>query len=97
VTNEEIELLRSLCQVEVLTFAPEGTTPAALERFDQILAMLRRMERAGWVNLEVTRGAGGSRRRYQRKPRIAAARCTERGREALRRQVSTGMRGPSNR
>jgi hypothetical protein len=84
VTNEEIELLRSLCEVEVLTFAPEGTTVAALERFDQTVAMLRRMERAGWIILEVTRGAGGSRSRYQRKPRIAAARCTGRGREAVR-------------
>jgi hypothetical protein len=53
VTNEEIELLRSLCQVEVLTFAPEGTTPAALQRFEQIVTRLRRMERSGWVQLVV--------------------------------------------
>lgn len=83
-TTEEITLLRALCEVDVLTFAPEARTVAALERFDHIVAMLRRMERAGWIHLQVTRGASGSRSRYQRKPRIAAARCTEQGREALR-------------
>jgi hypothetical protein len=84
VTHEEIELLRSLCEVEVLTFAPEGTTPAALERFEQTVRLLRRLERSGWVQLEVTHAASGSRSRYRPRPRLAAARCTERGREAAR-------------
>ena len=83
-TDEEVALLRSLCDVEVVTFAPEGTTPRALQRFDEVVATLRRMERLGWVELEVNIEMSGSRSRYRRKARSAAARCTEKGREALR-------------
>jgi hypothetical protein len=83
-TREEIGLLRALCEVEVLTFAPEDATVAALERFENTVSMLRRMERSGWVQLELSGRGSTSRSRYRRKPHIAAARCTEQGREALR-------------
>ena len=83
-TSDELTLLRSLCEAEVLTFSPEDMTSPALERFEQTVALLRRMEGSGWVQLEITHPVHSSRCRYRPQTRIAAARCTEQGREVLR-------------
>lgn len=83
-TEEEIALLRSLCQMETLTLLPEGTSAAALRRFDETVTALRRLQKAGWIELEL---AADRRKRSGRaspgKYRGAAARCTEEGRRAL--------------
>jgi hypothetical protein len=82
-TDEEISLLRSLREVELLTFLPEGTTTAALRRFDDVVATLRRMQKAGWIELELAPvqrvRAGRDREKY----RAATARCTDEGKRAL--------------
>ncbi|MGH7525582.1 MAG: hypothetical protein ACREMX_02645 [Gemmatimonadales bacterium] len=82
-TDAELALLRSLSEAEVVTFMPEGSTAAAMARFDALVRGLREMQKAGWVELELSsddRRRAGRRQKY----RGAAARCTERGREALR-------------
>ncbi|MGH7525376.1 MAG: hypothetical protein ACREMX_01585 [Gemmatimonadales bacterium] len=91
-TDAELALLRSLSQAEVVTFMPEGSTAAAVARFDALVKSLREMQKAGWVELEVS---SDERRRVGRQPkyRAAAARCTERGREALREAFGRWPRG----
>ncbi len=82
-TDAQLALLRSLSEAEVVTFMPEGSTAAAMARFDALVKRLREMQREGWVELEVSsdeRRRAGRRQHY----RGAAARCTEGGREALR-------------
>jgi hypothetical protein len=83
VTEAEVALLRSLAEVDVVTFKPEGTTRAAVARFEATLASLKEMQKAGWVELEVAEDEKQHRGRPLRKL-AAAARCTEAGREALR-------------
>ncbi len=80
-TEAEITLLRSLAEVDVVTFMPEGTTRAAVARFEATLASLKEMQKAGWVELEI---ADEKKRQRGQPRRGAAARCTEAGREALR-------------
>jgi hypothetical protein len=82
-TDEEISLLRSLSEVELLTFLPEGTTPAALRRFDEVVAALRRMQKAGWIELELAPAQRVRAGRNRGKYRAAAAKCTEEGKRAL--------------
>ncbi len=81
-TEAELALLRSLAEVDVVTFMPEGASRAAVARFEATLASLKEMQKAGWIELEVA-AAPRTRQRGQTR-RGAAARCTEAGREALR-------------
>ncbi|HEX3236361.1 MAG TPA: hypothetical protein VHR41_19380 [Gemmatimonadales bacterium] len=80
-TAAELALLKSLAQVEVVTFMPEGAGRAAVARYEATLASLKDMQKAGWVELQIadekTRQRGQTRQG-------ASARCTEAGREALR-------------
>ena len=54
-TPAEITILRSLAEVDVVTFMPDGHTAAALARFEATLESLREMQKAGWVELEVNK------------------------------------------
>jgi hypothetical protein len=81
VTAAEIALLKSLAQVDVVTFMPEGVSAAAVARFEDTLASLKEMQKAGWVELEI---ADAKTRHRGQTRRGAAARCTDAGREALR-------------
>ncbi|MFL5496499.1 MAG: hypothetical protein ACJ8DC_19090, partial [Gemmatimonadales bacterium] len=47
-TPAEITILRSLAEADVVTFMPDGHTPAALARFQATLESLREMQKAGW-------------------------------------------------
>jgi hypothetical protein len=84
VTPAEITILRSLAEVDVVTFMPDGHTAAALARFEATLESLREMQKAGWVELELAEDRKRVRGRHRQKVKGAAARCTEAGREALR-------------
>jgi hypothetical protein len=84
VTADELSLLKSLAQVDVVTFMPDGHTAAALARFEGTLESLREMQKAGWVELELAEERERVRGRHRQKVKGAAARCTEAGREALR-------------
>jgi hypothetical protein len=84
VTAAEATLLRSLAQADVVTFTPETNTAAALARFEATLESLRELQKAGWVELEVAEERKRRRGRHRQTERVASARCTEQGREALR-------------
>ena len=81
-TNEEILFLQGLCQVESRKFGLRGKRLTDLRQFDEFVDHLLRLEEAGWIELEVIR-VHRSVRGYQRRYRAAAARCTDRCREAL--------------
>ncbi|MFL5496404.1 MAG: hypothetical protein ACJ8DC_18615 [Gemmatimonadales bacterium] len=83
-TPAEITILRSLAEVDVVTFMPEGHTPAALARFEATLESLREMQKAGWVELELAEDRKRVRGRHRQQVKGAAARCTAAGREAVR-------------
>jgi hypothetical protein len=53
-TDAEISLLRSLAEADVVTFMPEDNTAAALARFKATVESLTEMQKAGWIELEVT-------------------------------------------
>jgi hypothetical protein len=57
---------------------------AALARFEATLESLREMQKAGWLELEVSEDKKRLRGRHRQTIRGAAARCTEQGKEALR-------------
>jgi hypothetical protein len=80
-TEAQIALLRSLTEVDVVTFIPEGTSRPAVARYEATLASLKEMQKAGWVELEI---ADEKKRRRGQTRRAASARCTAAGREALR-------------
>lgn len=84
-TEVELALLRSLAETDMMTFVPEGSSAGALAKFEVTLASLRKMQKAGWIELKVlpeNKQRVANRRRQ--KHRGAAARCTVAGREALR-------------
>jgi hypothetical protein len=83
VTAEEVRLLKALAQADVVTFMPEDNTAAALARFKVTVDSLKDMQKAGWVEVEVTEAEKRHRGHPQRK-RTAAARCADAGREVLR-------------
>jgi hypothetical protein len=67
VTPAEIVILRSLAEVEVVTFMPEGHTAAALARFEATLESLREMQKAGWDDLEIAEDRKRVRGRHRQK------------------------------
>jgi hypothetical protein len=84
VTPEEIQLLKAICDTGQQRFGVRRKTAAAAQVFDELVEALERMQRYGWVELEVLPAAGQQAERYRRKYRHAVARCTEQGREVLR-------------
>jgi hypothetical protein len=82
-TQEEIRILRAICQSDYKTYLPQGSSVAAFREFDALVATLAEMKKAGWIELEVER-AGEAVKGYEQKYRATAARCTRHGREALR-------------
>lgn len=92
-TDQEIDLLRALCRSDNMAYLPQESSTTALREFDALVAVLRQWKKAGWIQLEVVR-SDRTVEGYRRKYRAAAARCTDRGREALRRlgEGSSGRR-----
>jgi hypothetical protein len=82
VTEQEILLLRSICQADHKVYAPQSSSLANLRGFDELVASLQEMKKAGWIELEVEK-SGKLMRGYLRRYKAAAARCTKHGREAL--------------
>ena len=82
-TEQEITILRALCQAGSQVYKPQSSALAALRGFDELVASLQEMKKAGWIELEVER-SGKLIRGYLRRYKAAAARCTEQGREAIR-------------
>ena len=83
-TPEEIQLLKAICDTGQQRFGLRRKTAAAAQKFDELVEALERMQRYGWVELEVLPATGQQAERYRRKYRHAVARCTEQGRQALR-------------
>jgi hypothetical protein len=82
VTEKEIALLHAICETDHKVYTPESRTLGTLQAFDELVAALQQMQKAGWIELEV-RKSGGVIRGYRRKYKGAAARCTKQGQEAL--------------
>lgn len=82
-TEQEITILRALCQADHQVYSPQSSSLAALRGFDELVASLQQMKKAGWVELQVEK-SGKLIRGYLRRYKAAAARCTEQGREAVR-------------
>jgi hypothetical protein len=59
VTAAELSLLKSLAQVDVVTFMPEDNTAAARTRYEATVESLRELQKAGWVELAVHGGRQG--------------------------------------
>jgi hypothetical protein len=83
VTEQEITILRALCQGGHQVYSPQNSSLAALPGFDELVASFQQMKKAGWIELEVEK-SGKLIRGYLRRYKAAAARCTPHGREALR-------------
>ncbi len=82
-TEQEIKLLRALCHSDHMAYLPEGSSIHDLRAFDALVTMLRQLKKPGWIQLEVVQ-SGRTVKGYRRKYKAAAARCTHRGKEALR-------------
>ena len=82
-TEQEILLLRAICQTDHKVYAPQSSSLADLRGFDELVASLQEMKKAGWIELEVEKSRKLI-RGYLRIYKAAAARCTPHGREALR-------------
>jgi hypothetical protein len=82
VTDEEILFLQGLCPLKRRKFGLRGKRLTDLRQFDEFVDHLKQLEEAGWIELEVT-PAEGSVSGHQRRYCAAAARCTDRCREAL--------------
>lgn len=82
VTEQKILLLQEICQADHKVYAPESSSLADLRGFDELVASLQEMKKAGWIELEVEK-SGKLIRGYLRRYKAAAARCTSHGREAL--------------
>ena len=83
VTEQEIQLLQAICQADHKVYAPQSSSVANLCGFDDLVASLQKMKKAGWIELEVEK-SGKLIRGYLRRYKAAAAHCTPHGREALR-------------
>ena len=82
-TEQEITILQALCQADHQLYKPQSSSLAALRGFDELVASLQEMKKAGWIELEVEK-SGKLIRGYLRRYKAAAARCTPDGRETLR-------------
>jgi hypothetical protein len=51
VTEREIRLLRALCRTDQMAYLPQGTSVAALQEFDALVALLQQWKKAGWIQL----------------------------------------------
>jgi hypothetical protein len=83
VTDEEVYFLRALCRTDQQSLLPQGTSVEQLRQFDELVESLKRMQKAGWIELEVAEGGTRKVKGYRRRYRAAAARCTEEGKRAL--------------
>jgi hypothetical protein len=83
VTEQEILLLQEICKADHKVYAPQSSSAANLRGFDELVASLQEMKKAGWIELEAEK-SGKLIRGYLRRYKAAAARCTPHGREALR-------------
>jgi hypothetical protein len=82
VTEQEILLLQEICDADHKVYAPESSSLADLRGFDELVASLQEMKKAGWIELQVEK-SGKLIRGYLRRYKAAAAQCTAHGREAL--------------
>ena len=82
-TEQEIAILRALCQAGHQVYSPQSSSLAALRGFDELVANLQEMKKAGWIELEVEKSRRLI-RGYLRRYKAVTARCTLHGREALR-------------
>ena len=97
-TEQQITVLRALCEAGGEVYQPQSSSLVALREFDELVATLQDMNKAGWIELEVEK-SGKMIRGYLRRYKTAAAQCTPHGREALRLLGigrSGGSRRPSN-
>jgi hypothetical protein len=84
VTPEELEILKAISCQDVETFLPAGPSATQAQAFDELVEVLQRMERLGWIELRFAASRSQLVGRYKRKYRGAVARCTDHGREVLR-------------
>jgi hypothetical protein len=79
-TPAELEILKAISSEEVKTFLPAGPSAAEAQVFYSLVEWLQRLQRLGWIELEVAEKSGRI-GKYQRKFMAAAARCTDHGRQ----------------